>query len=79
VTGDRRSIAVGDDKKGASPMRSPFEWVFRASALVLGAVIALNLAVVFLRPILPWIVGGMLVAFVVWLVVVLVRWRRSRW
>lgn len=60
-------------------MRNPFQSVFRASALVLGTVIALNLAIAFLRPILPWIVGGILAAFAAWLVVLVVRWRRSRW
>jgi hypothetical protein len=70
---------VGDDKKDVSPMRRPFEWVFRASALLLGTVIALNLAIVFLRPILPWISGGILLMFLGWLVVGIVQWRRSRW
>jgi len=70
---------VGEEKKGPWPMRSPIEWVFRASALLLGAVIALNLAIAFLQPILPWVIGGMLVAFVGWLVVAIVRWRRSKW
>jgi hypothetical protein len=69
---------VGDEKKPATPMRG-VEWVFRASALLLGAVIALNLAIAFLQPILPWIIGGILLAFVGWVVVALVRWRRSRW
>jgi hypothetical protein len=70
---------VGEEKKGPWPMRSPFEWVFRASALLLGAVVALNLAITFLRPILPWIIGGVLLVLLGWLVVAIVRWRRSRW
>jgi len=70
---------VGDTKQDHNPMRNPFRTVFHGSLLVLGAVIALNLAVAYLQPILPWIVGAIGIAFVIWLVVVLVRWRRSRW
>lgn len=66
-----------DDKK--SPMRRPFDWVFRVSLLLLGAVVALNLAIVLLRPILPWILGGIAVAGITWIVVALVGWSRSRW
>lgn len=62
-----------------SPLRRPADWVFRASMLVLGAVIALNLAIVLLQPILPWLLGGLAVAALVWLLVAIVRWRRSRW
>jgi hypothetical protein len=47
--------------------------------LLLGAVIALNLAIAYLRPILPWVVGGILLVGITWLVVAIVRWRRSRW
>jgi len=64
---------------GGEGTRSPFERIFRACLLVLGAVIALNLAVVFLRPILPWLIGGFVLIAVGWLVVAVVRWRRSRW
>lgn len=60
-------------------MRRPVEWVFRASMLVLGAVIALNLAIAFMRPILPWLIGGVVVAGVIWFMVAVERWRRSRW
>jgi hypothetical protein len=60
-------------------MKNPFAWVFRASLLLLGAVIALNLGVAFLRPILSWLIGGLLLAGLTWLVVAIVRWRRSRW
>jgi len=69
-------MAVDD---GKSPMRRPVEWVFRASMLVLGAVIALNLAIAFMRPILPWLIGGVVVAGVIWFMVAVERWRRSRW
>ena len=69
---------MGDEKSPFSIGR-PFHTVFHASLLLLGTVIALNVSLAFLRPLLPWIVGGMTVAFFGWLVVVIVRWRRSRW
>lgn len=67
------------DGKEPSPMKNPFAWVFRASMLLLGAVIALNVAVGYLQPILPWLAGGILLAGIVWLTVAIVHWRRSRW
>lgn len=67
------------DGKEPSPMKNPFAWVFRASMLLLGAVIALNVAVGYIQPILPWLVGGILIAGIVWLTVAIARWRRSRW
>jgi len=70
---------MGSDKKSESPMVSPFTWVFRASALLLGAVIALNMAVAFLRPILPWIISGIALAATTWIVIAVWRWRQSRW
>jgi hypothetical protein len=70
---------MSDEKKDPSPMRNPIAWVFHASMLLLGAVIALNLAIAYLRPILPWVVGGSLLVGITWLVVAIVRRRRSRW
>lgn len=67
------------DDKVPSPMRNPIGWVFRASLLFLGAVIALNLGIAYLRPILSWIIGGILLAGMAWAVVAITRWRRSRW
>jgi fatty acid desaturase len=68
---------MGDDKK--ERFKNPAAWAFHMSMLVLGAVIALNLAVVFLRPVLPWLVGGIVLVGITWCVVAAVRWRRSRW
>ena len=65
--------------EGKSHMRRPVDWVFRASMLLLGAVIALNLAIALLRPVLPWLIGGAVVGGVIWIVVAVVRWRQSRW
>jgi membrane protein YdbS with pleckstrin-like domain len=67
---------VGEDKRPAS---GPFEWVFHASLLLLGAVITLNVTVAFLRPLLPWIAGGIALATVVGTAVMVIRWRRSKW
>lgn len=66
-------------QKKDDPMRSPVEWFWHAALLVLGAVIALNLAISFLRPILPWLIGGLVFAGVGWLAVALVQYKRNRW
>jgi len=60
-------------------MRKLFESAFRGSLLLLGAVIALNLTVAFLRPVLPWIIGGVALAAVAWIATAVMRWSRSRW
>lgn len=67
------------EKKGESPMGNPFVWVLRASLLCLGAAIAINLAIAFLHPVLPWIVTAIAFSSCAWIAVVIVRWRRSRW
>lgn len=69
---------MGDDKK-SSPVSNPFAWVFRASMLLLGAVIALNLAIAWLCPVLPWLIGSFAVVAVAWIVVAIVRWRRAKY
>jgi hypothetical protein len=70
---------VSGDKKSESPMSNPFAWMFRASILLLGTVIALNLAVAWLCPILPWLLGGFALVAIGWTVIAVWRWRRSRW
>lgn len=67
------------DKRPGYPVRNPFEWIFRASLLLLGAVVALNVAVVFLCPVLPWLIGGIALTATTWIAVAVARWRRSRW
>lgn len=69
---------MGDDKKSGTPMSNPFAWIFRASILLLGAVIALNLAVAWLCPILPWLLGGFAIVAITWIGIAIVRWRRSK-
>jgi hypothetical protein len=70
---------VGDDRRELPSVGGLAARIFHISLLILGAVIALQLAVVFLEPILPWIVGGVALVAGVWIVVAIVRWRRSRW
>jgi hypothetical protein len=70
---------MSGEKKPESPLRNPIEWIFHASILLFGAVIALNLTVEFLRPILPWLVGGIALLATTWITVAVLRWRRSRW
>jgi hypothetical protein len=64
---------VSDEKK------NPVARVFHASMLLVGTAIALNLAVSFLQPILPWLLAGAGLVGVTWATVAFVRWRRSRW
>lgn len=59
--------------------KGPLSLVLRASVVLLGASIALNLAVAFLESVVPWLVGGLALALLGWSVVAFVRWRRSRW
>ncbi|MDT0309665.1 hypothetical protein RM780_22290 [Streptomyces sp. DSM 44917] len=67
-----------NNKKPEEPM-NPMEQLLRTSVLILATVIALNLAVVLLRPILPWVITGGALAAVIWLTVTVERWRRSKW
>lgn len=75
--GDKRNDAGKSELEKI--VRSPFERLFHAALLVLGAVIALNVAIAYLGPILPWIIGGAVLAGIGWAVVVYVRWRRQQW
>lgn len=68
---------MGSDK--GSPLHDPGAWFLRTCLLVLGAVIALNLAVAYLRVILPWLIGTLAFAAIVWVVVAVARWWRSRY
>jgi len=69
-------VRVMNDKKVPT---SPIRWLFNASLMLLGSVIALQIAVCYLRPIWPWVVGIIVLFGIVWLVVAFARWRRSRW
>ncbi|GAA4536572.1 hypothetical protein [Amycolatopsis samaneae] len=65
-----------NDKGG---MKNPISWLLHASLVLLGASIALNLAITFLEPVVPWLVGGFGLVALVWCVVKFIQWRRSRW
>ena len=67
------------DKKDRDPLKSPFEWLLHTSLLILGTVIALNVAIASLRPILGWIVGGIIIAAATALVIATIRWNRRKW
>lgn len=67
---------MSDDKK---LFTNPLGWILRSCVMFLGAVIALNVAITLLQPILPWIFGGFALASAVWLIVKIVQWQRSRW
>jgi hypothetical protein len=70
---------MGGGQKSDPPVGNPFAWFLRVCFMVLGAAIALNLAVGFLRPVLPWILWIAALVAVAWIAVAAVRWRRSRW
>jgi len=59
--------------------KNPLQRAFRASLLVLGIVVMLNLAIGYLRPIIPWLAGTAAIGLAVWVVIAVIRWRRSRW
>lgn len=65
------------DKK--DPVSNPLHLLWHGCLVVLGCVLVLNVAVTLLQPILPWIIGGVSIAFVLWVVIAIIRWRRSRW
>lgn len=59
--------------------RNALERVFGMALLFLGIVIVLDLAIGYLRAILPWLAGGAAIAGTAWLGIAIVRWRRSKW
>jgi len=67
------------EKKDRDPLGSPFAWLFHTSLLILGTVLALNVAIASVRPILGWVVGGIIIATVTFLVIVGIRSDRRRW
>jgi hypothetical protein len=52
--------------------------LFQTCVLLLGSAIALRLTVEYMRPILPWLLGGIVLAATVLGVVAVVRWHQSR-
>lgn len=71
-------MASGKPKED-KPMRGPAEALFRAALFILGAVIALNIAIAYLRPILPWLFVGLVLGMGTWTVLTIRRRRRDHW
>lgn len=61
------------------PTKGVFTRIFHASLLLLGTVIALNLAIGWLCPILPWLIGAAALVAITWIVIAIIRWRRSQY
>lgn len=59
--------------------KGPVERAFRASLLVLGIAFALNMAIEYLRSVVPWLIGVVVAGAIAWIVVAIIRWRRSKW
>lgn len=59
--------------------RTPLEWLWHGSLMILGAVLALHLAIRLLEPIWPWLAGAGLIGLAVWIAFTVQRWRDRRW
>lgn len=70
---------MSDGKKLPSLFKKPLERVARVLLLIWGFFIFVGALTVYLRPILPWIAGGVSLAIAAWVVVAIIRWRRSKW
>lgn len=68
---------MNGDKK--SPFQPQLERIFRLVLLVWFIFIAIGAIAAYVRPLLPWIAGGVVLAVTTWIVVAVVRWRRSKW
>lgn len=64
---------------GPGDVKGLAQRIFHACLFLLGAAIAINVAVAYLEPVIPWLISAAVVVFLGWLVVAIVRWRRSRW
>ena len=67
---------AADEKK---PVRSPIRWLFDSALLMLGAVIALRVAIGYVQPIVPVLIIVAATVAVASIVVAVVRWRANRW
>ncbi|WP_436495537.1 hypothetical protein [Actinokineospora sp. HUAS TT18] len=64
---------------GFDPIGDSVQQLFRVCVLVLAGVLALKWAIEAVQEMLPWIIGAFAVVALGWIVVRLIRWRRSRW
>ncbi|MEV8375175.1 hypothetical protein AB0P21_20750 [Kribbella sp. NPDC056861] len=74
---DTKDLNPMNEKK--DPVSSPLQWLWRGSLVLFATSILLNVAVTFLRPIMPWLIGGVILGILLWVVVLIIRWRQSRW
>jgi hypothetical protein len=68
-----------DKKLGSSPLRSHVERLSRVFALFWGFIILLGFAATYFHRVLPWIADAVSLGVVAWVVIAIVRWRRSKW
>ena len=64
---------------GKKLMQNPIDWLFRSSLMVLGAAIALQLAVCILAGIWQWVLGIILTAAVALITFRVLAAKRRRW
>lgn len=70
---------MSDDKKSLPQLRGLVERPTRIILLFWAFIITLGAITRYLRPVLPWIAGTVAALFIIWMVVAIIRWRRSRW
>ncbi len=70
---------MSDKKKWVSPFKPYVERGIRTVFVIYWVIVAIGILTVYLRPILPWIAGGVVIAVTTWVVIAVVRWRRSKW
>lgn len=70
---------MSPDKKGLSPFKPYLERGIRTVALIWWVFIAIGCLTTYLRPLLPWIAGAVVIAVTTWIIIAVVRWRRSKW
>lgn len=61
------------------PLRNPTSWFLDAAVVLLAGAIALTIAIHLLVAILPWLLAIAGSGLIVWIVVVVIRYRRQRW
>ena len=62
-----------------NPLKRGVWLVVRGYMLLMGIILSLLWAIDTLGPYLPWIGGFIALGTTIWIVVAIVRWRRSRW
>lgn len=68
---------MGD--KFPAPMRGPLERAGRIILLFWGFIIAIGALATYFHPLLPWVAGAVSLGVVSWVMIAVIRWRRSKW